>query len=561
MTPTEAQELIADGESFTVEFKGEERGPLNDRDLLEAVICLANGSGGTLFVGVEDDGRITGARPRHESGTTDPHRVQALVSSRTRPSLTVDAALVQIEETEILAIQVPEATVPTGTADGVYRRRAIGGQGEPTCLPYHFHEMQSRQADQHALDYSEFVIAEAEWADLDPLEFDRLRRTIRESKGRGDDSLLDLPDREIAKALGVVEEHNGDLKIRVGGLLLFGHEEALRKHLPNHEVAFQVLRDGDVEVNVFYRWPLLRTAENLMERFQARNDEEETRLGMVRLTVPDYAESAFREAIANAMIHRDYTQLGAVHVQWHSDRIEIANPGGLPQGVRVDNLLTTMPRPRNPLLADAFKRAGLVERTGRGIDLIYEGQLRYGRPAPDYGQSTDQSVKVILRGGRGNLELARFVAEQERDDQRLSLEDLLIINELERERNLTVDRAAQLLQRSEDTARSHLNRMVERGLLEAHGATRSRRYQLSAAVYRALGEEAGYVRTLGFERIQQEQMILQYVEAHGKITRGDAAELCQISGDKAYRRLKRLVEQGELVPKGKTTKGRWYERA
>jgi hypothetical protein len=82
--------------------------------------------------------------------------------------------------------------------------------------------------------------------------------------------------------------------------------------------------------------------------------------------------------VANALIHRDNTRLGAVHIQWHDDRVEVSNPGGFPEGVRIDNLLVTQRRPRNPLLADAFKRAGLVERTARGIDTIVFEQLRKG---------------------------------------------------------------------------------------------------------------------------------------------------------------------------------------
>ncbi|MFQ5853541.1 MAG: ATP-binding protein, partial [Candidatus Binatia bacterium] len=519
-------------------------------------ICLANGEGGVLLVGVEDDGHITGARPRHEAGITDPRRVQALIANNTRPSLTVEAEVVEMNGKSVLAITVPEATQPTGTADGVYKRRAMGGRGEPICLPYHFHEMQSRLADQGILDYSTLVVSEATWDDLDPLEFERMRRMIRESRGRGDASLVKLPDKEVAKALGVVEEGSQGLSIRVGALLLFGQEEALRRYLPTHEVAFQALKNSKVETNEFFRWPLFRVAEEVLSRFRARNREEEIMIGMVRLGVPDYAESAFREALTNALIHRDYTQLGAVHIQWHLDRIEISNPGGFPQGVHLDNLLSTAPRPRNPVLADGFKRAGLVERTGRGIDLIFEGQLRYGRPAPDYSQNSDQNVAVTLQNGPANLAFARFVAEQDREDQPLSLEDLLILNELEQERSLTVKRVAKLLQRSEATARTHLNQMVERGLLEARGATRARRYQLTAAVYRALGQETGYVRT----RVQQEQMVLQYVRAHGRITRGETAELCRISPYQARYLLQRLVKQGKLVLQGKR-RGAYYEHS
>lgn len=77
---------IAEGESYGVEFKGEGRAPLNDRDLVEAVVCLANGTGGLLLVGVEDDGTVTGARPRHEAGRTDPLRLQALIANSTQGS-------------------------------------------------------------------------------------------------------------------------------------------------------------------------------------------------------------------------------------------------------------------------------------------------------------------------------------------------------------------------------------------------------------------------------------------------------------------------------------------
>jgi ATP-dependent DNA helicase RecG len=82
---TQVAQWTSAGESYDVEFKGEERERLNDRDLIEAVVCLANGRGGVLLVGVEDDGRITGARPRHESGRTDPLRLQALIANSTQP--------------------------------------------------------------------------------------------------------------------------------------------------------------------------------------------------------------------------------------------------------------------------------------------------------------------------------------------------------------------------------------------------------------------------------------------------------------------------------------------
>jgi ATP-dependent DNA helicase RecG len=70
-----------------------------------------------------------------------------------------------------------------------------------------------------------------------------------------------------------------------------------------------------------------------------------------------------------------------VHVQWSEEQLEISSPGGFPSGIRLDNLLVAPPHPRSPLLADAFKRTSLVERTGRGINRMFAEQLRVGRPA------------------------------------------------------------------------------------------------------------------------------------------------------------------------------------
>jgi ATP-dependent DNA helicase RecG len=562
MTPERLRELIGGGETLDVEFKGEAGHALSDQDLVEAIICLANRPGGEpgwLLIGVEDDGRITGARTRH-AGRTDPVRLQALISNHTRPSLTPAIEVVTLDGHEIVVVEVPPVRTPVGTTDGKYLRRGLGGDGRPACLPFHFHEMQALQANRGLLDYSALPVPGARWDDLDPLEFERFRRFIRESRGQGDTSLVDLPDLELAKALGAAEANHDVSAIRVLGLLLFGREEALRRLLPSHEVAFQALSGQQVQVNDFFRWPLLRVIDEILARFRARNREEELIVGLLRIGVPDYPERAFREAVANALIHRDYTRLGAVHIQWHDDRVEISNPGGFPEGVRLDNLLVTPPRPRNPLLADAFKRAGIVERTARGIDTIFFEQLRNGRPAPSYERSNETAVVLVLPGGSANLAFARLVAEESQANRRLSLDDLLLLNHLWLDRRLTTADAARLIQKPEAEARARLQRLVEAGLVEARGERKGRTWHLSAATYRRLGERAAYVRQRGFEPLQQEQMILQYVDAHGTISRAEVAELCRLSPPQAYRLLRRLVRVGTLKPEAARGRGVRYAR-
>ncbi|HEX6533522.1 MAG TPA: crosslink repair DNA glycosylase YcaQ family protein [Gemmatimonadaceae bacterium] len=562
LTEVDLRRLIAAGEQFDVELVGESVSPLGDKELVEHVVCLANGRGGVLLIGVEEDGRVTGARARHGE-YTDPRRVEVLVANRTVPSCPVECGVIAIDGRDVVTIEIPGGRPVTSTSDGVYRRRATDVHGRPTCVPFLVHEMQSREASRGALDYSALIVPEARWDDLDPLEIERLRQTVAKNAGRADAALLGLSGPEIVRALGLGEGGGGEAieRVRVAGLLLLGREEAIRRLVPTHEVAFQVLSGTRVAANDFFRWPLIRAADELALRFDARNDQEEIDVGPVRVGIPRYSPSGFREALHNALIHRDYTRLGAVHVQWRDDEIEITSPGGFPEEVRLENLLVTAPRPRNPVLADAFKRIGLVERTGRGIDTIFEGQLRYGRQAPDYSRSGAASVQVVLPNGAPNVALARVIMERDRPGHRMSLDEMLVLNALARDgARLDVAQAALLMQRAEGPAMSVLDRLVEGGVLEARQERRGRSYALVPSLRRLLapGTDEG-IEGLGGDGITREELILQYVDRHGRITRSLAAELCGAEGREVRTVLERLVKRGDLVVRGER-RGSYYTR-
>lgn len=122
---------------------------------------------------------------------------------------------------------------------------------------------------------------------------------------------------------------------------------------------------------------------------------------------------------------------------------------------------------------------------------------------------------------------------------------------------MTTARAAQLIQKPKSEAQAVLERLVEAGLVEARGEPKGRAYHLSPSTYRRLDEQGAYVRLRGFEPFQQENMILQYVQAQGRITRRQSAELCRVSSSQARHLLARLVRQGRLRVEGKT-RGAFY---
>ena len=125
--------------------------------------------------------------------------------------------------------------------------------------------------------------------------------------------------------------------------------------------------------------PLLASIEKINTYFLSINQEEEIDVGLFRVPIPHYAPQAFRKALINAYSHRDYSMLGRVRVLVERDGMTIANPGGFIQGITYDSLLDAEPHGRNPVLADCLKRIGMAERSGRGIDRIYVGSLRYGK--------------------------------------------------------------------------------------------------------------------------------------------------------------------------------------
>ncbi len=288
MTEAEVRRLLAAGESLTVEFKNDAT-RLPDADWIATVVCMANHQGGTLLVGVEDDGAITGLHSHHK---TSPSAVAAFIASRTVPPLMVEVHFLNVSEGMVAVLSIPALRHPVATSEGKLLIRYSDTHGNPGCRPLHPHELTGWRADRSMADFSALTVPEASWDDFDPLEFVRLRRLAEEN--RGDKALLELADKEVARALGLVSNETATLTPTLAGLLLIGKEGALRKYLPAHEVAFQVLRGTEVAVNEFRRWPLLRVYEWLMQALEVRNEEQELMHKGFRIGVGNGGRRSYR---------------------------------------------------------------------------------------------------------------------------------------------------------------------------------------------------------------------------------------------------------------------------
>ncbi|WP_077420557.1 RNA-binding domain-containing protein [Bifidobacterium breve] len=532
-------------ETSSLEFKSDLK-RLPDDDLLDAVVALANSDGGTVYLGVEDDGTPTGIDKVHQ----DAVGLSAMIANRTVPPVSARAQIVGTEKTPVMQIDVPKSRSVVSTKSGKVLRRRMKVDGTPESVPMYPYEIATRLSDLGRLDFSAQPVPDATRDDFDPLERDRLRRIIGTYQS-SDRNLLELTDEELEKSLQLTVTVDGKTMPTLTGLLLLGKGESLKRFVPTHRASFQVMSGTDIKVNQDYAGPLLKTIEQINDMFSPWNPSAELSVGLFSMMVPEFDHRAFREALVNAFGHRDYTLLGRVRVQLDDAGLTIANPGGFVEGINIHNLLTAEPYGRNPCLMDALKRTGLAERTGRGIDRIFEGALNYGRPLPDYSRSNRRGVSVLLPRSVPDKAFVELLAEErERSGKSMSLDGLLILDKLKSERRCGFDVLSGSLDMSDQRLRTVLGQLTEAGLVESAGVGARRTYMLGAKVYRRSGRAMDYVRQSDIDRVRYPELIIKLMHEQKSVSKNDVMELLHLEGNQAYYQLRKLVLEGHAKKVG-----------
>jgi ATP-dependent DNA helicase RecG len=548
--------MLPKKESLTIEFKSD-RKKLSDSEIFDVIVALSNTEGGDLYLGIEDNGDVTGIHESHK----DPTTLSAYIANNTVPPVPIRAEIIE-DIKPVLKISVPKSySGIVATVTGRVLHRRLKANGEPESVAMYPAEYATRLSDLRLLDYSAMMVQQATVNDFDFNEIERLRQLILTNNG--DKTLLELSNEELFKAMGLVREDNGKLIPTIVGILLLGTEKALATYVPTSSAVFQVLEGTSVRINDDIKGPILATIDKLNTYLSAWNPEQEIEMGLFRVAVPDYNKRAVREALVNAFSHRDYTKMGRIRISVSDEGLIIANPGGFIEGVSIANLLTAEPHGRNPLLADALKRIGLAERTGRGIDRIYEGSLLYGRPMPDYSASTSVTVSLFLSKSKPDEQLAKlFSDEQRRIGRPLSLSSLLVLNVLKDMPKSNVSQLAERINIQETAIKTILDSSIDHGLVEAYGNGRGRTYILSPKVYKTKEARIGYVRQVDIDESRYSELIINLARTNEYIARADVVNLLHVDDDKAYKLLRKLVDQAMLEPvnKGRYAKYRVIEK-
>jgi ATP-dependent DNA helicase RecG len=505
------------------------QGPKDDMKIaVEYAACFANAEGGVVVFGVADRTRGR-TKAIHGASGYDLDTWRRGIFDSTRPNLAVEVEELRVSEGtgRLLVVRVPKGEHPPyGTAQGLYKQR-VG----KNCMPMDARSFVRSQVAAGALDWSGEIARQVSTADLDLVEIARARNLLM--RNRADSGLLGLSDSDLLVALGAVR--NG--QVTHAGLLLFGREERLREVCPQHQVHYVYQVTGtQVSRNDSYQAGLLNVLERFEQIFTSpANPEQELAVGLFRLRIPAYPVEVVREAVLNAVTHRDYLDSGEVLVRHMAEQIAITSPGGFIAGITPHNILRHEPVSRNRTLAEAFEKLRLVERAGIGRRRIFETMLAYGKRIPEY--EADGRVTLRIFDGSFDERTAALVARWRGEGREIGLDGLLVLTFLRENAFVDTLSAATLLQFSRDHARAVLDRLAQpgTGFLERKGGTKAATFHLTKGVARDLFGKATYTRTRGLDPIRFSEMVKAFVADHGSITPRECRELLGLGESQSAR--------------------------
>lgn len=314
-------ETADDLEGSHLDFKPS-HGPKEDLKVAcEYAVCFSNAGGGVVVFGVADKVRGRDQAIQDAQGH-DLDVFKRGIYDGTRPGIEAEVFELAVPEGtgKLLVVRVPEGVQkPYGTAAGLFKQR-VG----KNCMPLDRVVFQRAQVASAALDWSGEPAQDVALTDLDPLQIERARQVLR-SKAPSS-GLLDLPDLAFLQGLEAVREG----RVTHAGVLLFARREVLARCCPQAQFHY-VLHDSETTVarNDIERLPLLEAVERMEQVFVGPlNPEKEIELGLFKMRIPQYPIEGVREAVLNALTHRDYLNPGEVLVRHSARELVVTSPGG-----------------------------------------------------------------------------------------------------------------------------------------------------------------------------------------------------------------------------------------
>jgi ATP-dependent DNA helicase RecG len=449
------------GESKTLEVKSEL--PQYDQ-IAKTIVAFANTSGGKLLIGVDDDRQVVGVS--EEDVLTLPDRITSLIFDRCYPAILPEIYSANLDGKLVLVVEIfrgnllPYYLQSEGKNNGTYLR--VGASNRRADFE-HILELERQRRNQS---FDEEICREQDLValDLGPLRdrFERLGKPL---------------DEEKLKNLKLIKLEQGTLYPTQGLMILLGA-------LPH--VVIKCARFKGTDMSVFldrkeYSGDLLGQLEQaeafIKNHIHLRGEVN----GLQRTDTYELPELALREALVNAIVHRDYTNQGRdIKVGVYDDIVNIVSPGGFPSTLTIETLLDGRSEIRNRVVARVLKELGYIEQWGSGIQRIRSACLAMGLVEPLIQEKGDFIDVEFYRPvvGRGLAADSGGLAADSGGlaADTLTLQERSVMQYLQASDALTVKVVGELLSVKDSRAREILKALTDKGRLRKEGTARSTYY-------------------------------------------------------------------------------------
>ncbi len=522
-------------ESENLEFK-EALTDFSFEKLLKYCVALANERGGKLILGVTDK------FPRNAVGTEsfrDVNETKLKLLQKLHSRIEIQEC--DYYKKRILVFHIPSR--PLGVpqqCDGCYWMRS--GESLVPMTPDVLRKIMLEVEN----DFSEEICLGASLEHLDPVAIEALRMSW--FKKSSNQAILSLSIERLLSDVELV----GNGGITYAALILLGKPEALHRFLPQAELVFEYRSNetsGPAHQRIEFQQGFFSSFDELWKAINLRNDIQHFQDGFFIWDIPTFNEQVIREAVLNAVAHRDYHLKGSVFVRQFPRKIEIQSPGGFPIGITSENILWNQ-NPRNRRIADVFVKCGLVDRAGQGVNLMFEKSIQQGKSRPDFNHSDSSQVFLTLEGSIQDPNFLRFLEKVGKETSYVfSTEDFLVLDLVHRQQDIS----SELLLRT--------GKLVSEGILEKSGRGRGVRYFLSQRYYDFIGKQGAYTREKGLDRTTNKELLLTHIKRREKVG-SRLNELTQVLPSQSLIQVQKLLQElkldGKICKKGTTRAALWY---
>lgn len=442
---------------------------IQPRDIAKTIIAFANADGGTIVVGITDEGKFEGIKSKDRdyiNRILNSHREWCIPIPKV---VTEEVTIMNLngEEDSILFIHIEPSYNRVIKRNDEYIYLRVGDRSNELKLE----EIRAIEYDKGERAFEEEVVENATLDDLDRDVLD----IFKENMGS-----TNLSDEEILESRGLLIKKGNERYLTYGAILLFAKYPT--KFYTNARIRF--IRYDGIKANVGTDLNIIKDINIEGPLHKVIEETKKTISGQLRdlntldsktgkfVTIPEYPEFAWQEGIVNAVTHRDYSLKGS-HIQiiMFDDRLEIISPGKLPNLVSLDKITSTR-YSRNPRIARILSEFKWVKELGEGVKRIYKDMQMFFLDPPEFSEP-DNSVKLTLKNNiamrsiRRNESISNSIKESVWNI--LDDDDKQILQYISSKEKAKAPEISDYLNINIKKVRKKLSQLVEQDILEWHG--------------------------------------------------------------------------------------------